>query len=114
MSETDGLKQEILIHTFFDNIIKKQDINKIVFKLKPNIVIELYNKNKEIFNTMNLSDWIKFCSNSRTFNEDFKKILDTFEINDIESLLDTNFFNNHWYKQDIKPLKYIEKNIEKA
>ena len=114
LSETDGLKQEILIHTFFDNIIKKQDINKIVFKLKPNIVIELYNKNKEIFNTMNLSDWIKFCSNSRTFNEDFKKILDTFEINDIESLLDTNFFNNHWYKQDIKPLKYIEKKYRKS
>lgn len=108
LSETDDLKQEILIHIFFDNIIKKQDINKIVFKLKPNIVTKLYSKNKEVFDTMTLSDWIKFCSDSRVFNEGFKKILDTFEINDIESLFDTNFFNNHRYKQDIKPLKYIE------
>ncbi len=114
LSETDGLKQEILIDTFFDNIIKKQDINKIVFKLKPNIVIELYNKNKEVFDTMTLSDWIKFCSDSRTFNEDFKKVLDTFVIKDIESLFDTNFFNNHWYKQDIKPLKYIEKKYRES
>lgn len=114
LSETDGLKQKILIQTFFDNIIKKQDINKIVFKLKPNIVIQLYNKNKEVFDTMILSDWIKFCSNSRTFNDDFKKILDTFEINDIKSLFDTNFFNNHWYKQDIKPLKYIEEKYRES
>lgn len=108
LNETDGLKQEILIHTFFDSIIKKQDIRKIVFALKPNIVIQLYNKSKEIFNTMTLSDWIKFCSKARTFNEDIKKILDTFEINDIELLFDTNFFNNYWYKLEIKPLKYIE------
>lgn len=113
LSETDGLKQEILIHTFFDNIIKKQDINKIVFKLKPNIVTQLYNKNKEVFDTMTLSDWIKFCSDSRFFNEDFKKILDVFEINDIESLFDTNFFANY-YKQDIKPLKYIEEKYRES
>lgn len=114
LSETDGLKQEILIHAFFDSIIKKQNINKIVFKLKPNIVIKLYNKNKEVFDTMTLSDWIKFCSVSITFNEDFKKILDTFEINDIESLFDTNFFNNHWYKKDIIPLKYIEEKYRES
>lgn len=114
LGKTNGLKQEILIHTFFDNIIKKQDINKIVFKLKPNIVIQLYNKNKEVFDTMTLSDWIKFCSVSITFNEDFKKILDTFEINGIESLFDTNFFNNHWYKKDITPLKYIEEKYRES
>ena len=114
LSETDGLKQEILIHTFFDNIIKRQDINKIIFKLKSNIVTELYNKNKEVFDTMTLLDWIKFCSDSRVFNEDFKKILDTFEISDIESLFDTSFFNNHWYKQDITPLKYIEEKYRES
>lgn len=113
LSETDGLKQEILIYTFFDNIIKKQDINKIVFKLEPPIVTQLYNKNKEVFDTMTLSDWIKFCSISRTFNEDLKKILDAFEINDIELLFDTNFFANY-YKQDIKSLKYIEEKYRES
>ncbi len=109
LSDTDELKQEILIHMFFNNIIKKQDINKIVFKLKSNIVIELYNKNKEIFDTLTLSDWIKFCSNSRTFNEDLKAILDTFEINDIELLFNTNFYTDYgYYKEDITALRYIE------
>ena len=114
LSETDGLKQEMLIPTFLDNIIKKQDINKIVFNLKPNIVIELYNKNKEVFNTMTFLNWIKFCSISRIFNEDFKKILDRFEINDIESLFDTNFFNSHCYKRDVRSLKYIEEKYRES
>ncbi len=108
LNETNGLKQAILIYTFFDNIIVKQDIRKIVFSLEPNIVIELYSKDKEAFDTMTLLDWIKYCSETRTFNEEFKKIFNTFEINDIEKLFDTNFFKNHLYKQDIKPLKYIE------
>lgn len=113
LGEENELKQEILIQTFFDNIIKKQDIKKIVFNLNPKIVIELYNKNKEVFDPMTLLDWIKFCSNSRTFNDDFKKILDTFDINDIELLFDTNFFANY-YKKDIKPLKYIEKKYRES
>lgn len=114
LSETDELKQKILIHTFFDTIIKKSNINQIVFKLRPNIVIELYNKNREVFNTMTLLDWIKFFSNSRTFKEDSKRILDTFEINDIESLFDNRFFNNQWHKRDIKPLKYIEEKYRES
>lgn len=109
LSEIDDVKQELLVNIFFDNIIRNRDVNKIVFKLKPNILIQLYNKTKEAFDTMTLSDWIKFCSYSGAFNEDFKKILDNFEINDIESLFDTNFFSNHWYKQDTRPLEYIEK-----
>lgn len=107
--EENLLKQEIFIHKFFDNIIQKQNINKIIFQLNPKIVIELYNKNKEVFDTMTLLDWIKFCSHSKTFNENFQMILDTFEINDIESL----FKMNSWYKKDITSLKYIEEKYRK-
>ena len=114
LSETDELKQELLIYTFFDNIVKKQDITKIIYKIKPNIIIELYNKNKEVFKSLTLKDWIKVCSNSRTFNDDFKNILDTFEINNIESLFDNSFFLNYYYKQDIRSLEYIEEKYRKG
>jgi len=108
LSETNNQNQEILIYTFFDNIIKKQDIKKIIFKIDPRVVIELYNKNKEVFDKMNLADWIKYCASTKDFNEDFKNILNTFVINDIESLFDNDFFYNVFYKKDIRALRYIE------
>lgn len=108
LSETDGAKQEILISSFFENIIKKQDIKKIIYKIRPNIIIDLYNKNKEVFNTLTLNDWIKVCSKSRAFNEDFKNILDTFEIDNIEELFDTKFYVSYWHKESVSALRYIE------
>ncbi len=114
LSETEESKQQILIYTFFDNIVKKQDITKLIYKIKINIVIELYNKNKEVFKPLTLKDWIKVCSNSRTFNADCKTILDTFEINNIESLFDNCFFLNYYYKQDIRSLEYIEEKYRKG
>ena len=114
LSETEESKQQILIYTFFDNIVKKHDITKLIYKIEINIVIELYNKNKEVFKPLTLKDWIKVCSNSRTFNADCKTILDTFEINNIESLFDNSFFLNYYYKQDIRSLEYIEEKYRKG
>ena len=107
-SETNGDKQEILITNFFENIIKKQDIKKIIYEIKPNIIISLYNNDKELFNGLTLKDWIKICSKVRIFNDSFKSILDSFEINNIEELFDTNFYISYLYKEPVSALKYIE------
>ena len=113
LSETNLVKQEILISNFFDSIIKKRDIRNIINRIEPKIVITLYNKNKEIFNPLTLNDWIKYCSNFRILNDDFIMILDSFEISDIESLFDTKFYLNVFYKKDIEVLKYIETKYRK-
>lgn len=108
LSETDSAKQEILISNFFENIIKKQDLKKIISKISPKIIIDLYSKNKEVFNSLTLNDWVKLCSKTRTINDDFKNILDTFEIVDIEKLFDTKFYTSYWHKGDVSALRYIE------
>ena len=105
LDEIDRTKQEILISNFFENIIKKQDIKEIIYNINPYIIIELYNKNKKIFNSLTLNDWVKLCSKTRTFNDDFKNILDNFEI---EKLFDTQFYTFYYYKEDVSALKYIE------
>ena len=108
LSETDSSKQEILISNFFENIIKKQDLKKIISKISPKIIIDLYSKNKEVFNSLTLNDWIKLCSETRTINDDFKNILDTFQIVNIEELFDTKFYTSYWPKEDVSALRYIE------
>ena len=113
LSETDSMKQEILISNFFENIINKQDIKKIIYKISPNIIIDLYNKNKELFNTLTLNDWIKVCSEQKIFNDDFKNILDNFEIDNIEELFNTYLFDIEFYvfyyrQKSLTALKYIE------
>lgn len=108
LSETDSAKQEILISNFFENIVKKKELKKIISKISPKIIIDLYSKNKEVFNSLTLDDWIKLCSKTRTFNEDFKNILDTFDIDNIEKLFDTKFYTYYWHKEDVSALRYIE------
>lgn len=108
LSETNEEKQEILISNFFENIIKKQDIKKIIYKISPNIIIDLYNKNQEVFNKFTLNDWIKVCSKIRVYNDDFRAILDTFEINNIEELFDTKFYASNWHKESVSALRDIE------
>lgn len=105
--EMTDLKQEVIINNFFDNIIEKQDIRKVINIIKPNIIIDLYNKNKNNFNSLNLSDWIKVCSNMKELNNDFINILDSFTINNIESLFDYEYYISS-YRKDTKAINYIE------
>ena len=114
LMETDSTKQEILISHFFENIIKKQDLKKIISKISPKIIIDLYSKNKEVFNSLTLNDWIKLCSNTRTINNDFIKILDTFKIDNIEELFDTKYYTSYWDSKDVSALRYVETNYRKS
>ncbi|MGM9881613.1 MAG: hypothetical protein ACI31S_02075 [Bacilli bacterium] len=108
LNETDETKQEILISNFFENIIQGHDIKKINNSIRPKIIINLYSDDKEVFNSLTLNDWIKACSRSGVFNDKFKEILDTFEIDNIELLFDTNFYISYWHKESISALRYVE------
>lgn len=107
LSEINDFQQELLIFTFFDSLIKKQDIHRIIPKLKPSIVLKLYKEKKDIFNAFTLLDWLEYCTNNQTFNNNFQEILDTFPITDIANLFNTPPFTIS-SKQDITTLKYLE------
>lgn len=104
----DKERQEFFISTFLDDIIVRLDIKQIIYYIKFSIIIQLYNQNADIFYTMTLEDWIIFCSRKRIFNDDFKKILDYFDIHDIECLFDSNFYVTEHFHNDVRALKYIE------
>ena len=108
LSETNLEKQEILIENFFENIIKKQNIKKIIHKISIKIVLDLYKKNNELFNELTLKDFIKISSQNRYFDEEIKSILDKFKITNIEELFDTAYYVSNWYKEDTTALSYIE------
>ena len=108
LSETYSIKKEILIPKFFKNIIKKQDIKKILSEISPRIIVDLYSNNKEVFKSLTLNDWIKLCSKIETINDDLKNILDTFEIDNIEELFDTKFYTSYLHRGDVSALRYIE------
>lgn len=108
LSETNAVKQEVLIYSFFENIIEKQNIKSLISNISPNIIIDLYKKHKEVFSPLTLKDWIKVCSSPRVFNDDFKAILDSFEIDNIEELFDTECYSNRWLKDYVASLNYVE------
>ncbi|MBQ8534821.1 MAG: hypothetical protein IJ463_03965 [Bacilli bacterium] len=108
LSELDSTYQEILISNFFDSIINKNNVKKIVFSISPRIVMDIYKKNKELFSELTLNDWIKLSSKNRYFTNDIRSILDSFEITNIEELFDSNFYSSIWHKEDVTALKYIE------
>lgn len=108
LSEIDSTYQEILISNFFDSIINKNNVKKIVFRISPRIVIDIYKKNKELFSELTLNDWVKLSSKNRYFTYDIRSILDSFEITNIEELFDSDFYSSMWHKEDVTALKYIE------
>lgn len=108
LSEQSNIKQEILFKYFKEFIIKKENIKQIIQKISPNIIINLYKENKEVFNDLNLKDWIQLTSIKKIFTEDFKNIIDTYEIIDIEELFDTKFYLKTFLRESTESLKYIE------
>ena len=104
LDKMDDDRQAILLSTFHENIIEKHDIEQIIYEIRPNIVINLYNKNKDLFSVLTLSKWIRYCCKYKIFNDDFRMILDTFKIENIEPLFDTKYL----HKKNMKALEYIE------
>ena len=106
LSEQSEIKQEILIRYFKDVIVTKENI-KIVSKLSPSIILELFNNNKELFNDFTLKDWIQLTSRKRILTQEFKDILDSYEIENIEELFDINFYVKNYFRESVDSLKYV-------
>jgi len=105
---TDSDKQEFLFFNFFESIIRQRDITKIIYSINPKFIVELYDNYKDFFDKMTLKKWIKVFTTNNFFNGKSKKILDDFDINDIEELFDTSFYIQQDFKKDVRVLKYIE------
>jgi len=99
----------IILSKFGSKILNHETINNIIKALDFEIVIKLYKEDKNLFANFKLETWIKVFSSHSTVNNEYKKILDDYEIEDIQSLFNTDFFTNSWGYINFNPLKYIEK-----
>lgn len=114
LSETSEEKQAILFQEFSSSIITKQNIKNLIFKIFPSIILNLYQSNPSLFSSFTLLDWIKICTEKKIFNKDFQNILDTFPIDNLENIFDSNYFLSRWYQKDTTALKYIELKYRQA
>lgn len=110
LKSISGEKQKFLVFSFIESIITKIDIKKIINEISLDIIIDLYNKNKETFSSLTLYDWIELFSMNMVFNKDTKAILDNIKIDSIEELCN-NIFSNVgfiYFNIDTSSLKYTE------
>ena len=119
--DTGPYKQKILFDKFSKIIMKKENIQEFILKIEPSILLDLYDKDKMLVDKIRLSDWIKIFSkyyNSKlvkNYNIDDKanKILDSFKIDDIESLFETNYYLTYWHRNSTDTLEYVENKYRK-
>lgn len=105
---TNVWQQDILFSNFLDSIVKNRNIKKIVPRLSSSVILKLYQQNKDIFQSMELLDWLKICSQGFFYDENLNIILDNYEIEDISHLFDESFLPKYGTKKNISALKYIE------
>ena len=119
--DTDIYKQNVLFNKYPKVIMSKQNIQKFIFSIEPSILLNLYERDKSLFNKIGLNDWVKICSkyfNSKlvkNYNEDdkVKKILNSFKIDNIESLFETNYYLTYWHRNNTDTLEYVENKYRK-
>lgn len=113
LSEQSDIEQEILFRYFKDIIVTKENIKQIISKLSIPIILDLFYNNKNLFEEFTLKDWIQLTSKKRNLTQEFKNILDTYEIENIEELFDTKFYLKTFYRESVDSLKYVEQKYRK-
>ena len=113
LSEQSDIKQEILFKYFKDVIVTKENIKQVIPKISTSIIFELFNNKKDLFEEFTLKDWIQLASKKRQLSQEFKDILDTYKIENIEELFDTKFYLKAFYRESTESLKYIEQKYRK-
>lgn len=109
LSNLSFSSQELLVSSFPNIIVNKDNVKNIISQISPLLVIELYNQNKNMFSSLTLLDWVKTCCKNNDFKEGFKEILNSYEIIEIESIFKKiPFINNYYTFINVEPLKYIE------
>jgi len=115
----DLLTKQIFFCMFYNELVEKFGIKDIIKYLTIDTVIFIYNKNKEIFKDLNITDFFNVKIDFKYFFEmnynyelpqEFIKILDNYEINNIEKMFSIayNFTYDSTYEKFII-LKYLEK-----
>lgn len=113
LSELSELKQEMIMKYFSNTIVRKDNIKEIISKLTHTIILDLYNNKKELFEDFTLKDWIQLTSKKRILTQEFKSIIDTYEIINIEELFDIKFYLKTYYREYPESLKYVEQKYRK-
>lgn len=110
LSNLNLASQEILISSFPSIIINKENIKNIMSQISYPILLNLYNQDKKLFENVSLFDWVETLCKTFNLNYEFQSILDSYKINEIESLFNNLPLINHYYTiTHIKPLVYVEK-----
>lgn len=90
--EIGSTKQNVLIELFYDSILLNHDIKTIIDAFYSSNIVWLYDKNKDLFNIISLNDFLKNSFNTWSFSNDLKRIIDSYNIDDLEELLDTKHY----------------------
>lgn len=108
---------EFILLNFFDDLVEnsyKVEYSNMVENffagIDTNVIIKIYKQNRKL--SLSLNQLIKSSSKYNVFNEDLKKILDEYKIENldsIENLFDTNFYTNIFRNESLKALEYVEK-----
>lgn len=108
---------EFILLNFFDDLVEnsyKVEYSNMVENffagIDTNVIIKIYKQNRKL--SLSLNQLIKSSSKYNVFNEDLKKILDEYKIENldsIENLFDTNFYTNVFRNESLKALEYVEK-----
>ena len=102
-------KHKVIIDNFIDIIMNKKNPLKIILCIAPYLVLNIYNERSELFCNFKLNDWVKICKEGCISNIDYKNIIDSYEIDDFESLFDSAYYLNYWNQVDTESLEYVEK-----
>jgi hypothetical protein len=103
--------QQILFDKFSDTIFSIHKVKDILLSIHPNILIKLYKNNKELFNDLTLADWINYSQKHRYFDNNMSEIMDTYNVNQIDSLFSSNLLSSSMFSLDTSALRHIEKNF---
>lgn len=102
-------KQFLILEAFSKNILKNIDIKQFLKILKVEVIIYLYENNNELFSSIELPELVKIFSYKSIFDERLIKVLDGYQINQIEDYFDNIFYENKESIRNVNPLRYIEK-----
>lgn len=94
---------KIIFYSLRKELFTYHSIKDFYDSISSKILIDLYEKDKEVIKDLTLKDWLIISCQYTSFNDQSKKILDDFNIFSIEDLFSTGYLYN------TRPLLYIEK-----
>ncbi len=90
--EDAGFESTKIIFDYFgDIIVNRSDFDELFIAINGNVLCELYKKDKQPFKNIDISQWLKFVE----FNENLKYVLQDYEINSLQEILELKMWVNY-------------------